>query len=107
MRPEGCSKLSLAVHPVTSSTVACTHARTHRLGKVLGLAGIDFAGHSVRGASVSAAPAAGITISNILGVADWRSESVFSHYYRHTHLKTHHMELTVMSCLDAVVASKL
>ena len=48
------------------------------------LAGIDvsiFSGHSMRGASTSAAAGAGITMNDIMQAADWSSESVFRRFY--------------------------
>ena len=68
---------------MSSATIA------HWLREVLKLAGIDvsiFYGHSVRGASVSAAAGAGITTNDILKAADWSSDSVFRRfYYRPVH----------------------
>ena len=54
------------------------------LREVLRLSGIDvsiFSGHSVRGASTSAAAGAGITTNDILKAADWSSDSVFRRFY--------------------------
>jgi len=54
---------------VTSATVA------HWLCEVLKLAGIDvnvFSGHSVQGASASAAVGAGVTMNDILEAVDQR-----------------------------------
>ena len=48
------------------------------------LAGIDvsiFSGHSVRGASTSAAAGSGVTMTDIMQAADWSSESVFRRFY--------------------------
>ena len=59
------------------------------LKETLRLAGIDvsiFSGHSVRGASTSAAAGAGITMTDIMQAADWSTESVFRRfYYRPSH----------------------
>ena len=56
---------------------------------MLKLAGIDvsiFSGHSVRGASTSAAAGAGVTMNDIMQAADWSTESVFHRfYYRPSH----------------------
>ena len=54
------------------------------LREVLELAGIDastFSGHSVRGASTSAAAGAGVTTNDILKAADWSSDFVFRRFY--------------------------
>ena len=61
---------------------SCTIARW--LKDTLRLAGIDvsiFSGHSVRGASVSAAAGAGVKMSEIMQAADWSTESVFRRFY--------------------------
>ena len=50
---------------------------------MLQLAGIDmgiFSAHSIRGASTSEALRQGISITEILGMADWSQESTFSNY---------------------------
>ena len=63
---------------MTSATIA------RWLREVLKLAGVDvsiFSGHSVRGASTSAAAGAGITTNDILKAADWSSDSVFRRFY--------------------------
>ena len=66
---------------------SCTIARW--LKEMLKLAGIDvsiFSGHSVRGASTSAAAGAGATMNDIMQAADWSTESVFRRfYYRPSH----------------------
>ena len=70
-----------------SHIAPCTIARW--LKEVLKLSGFDtniFTAHSTRSASSSAAADSGVTTSNILKAADWRSESVFKKfYYRPTH----------------------
>ena len=61
-------------NPVTSSTIA----RWLKLG--MESAGIDtsiFKAHSVRSASTSAASMQGVTTEDILGAADWSTESSF------------------------------
>ena len=82
LRPEGTAKLFLAIvkphNPVLSSTIA------RWLRNTLQQAGIDagiFGAHSVRGASSSAAAAAGVTTIDILKAAEWSSESVFRNFY--------------------------
>ena len=82
LRPEGAVKLFVAVvkshNPVSSSSIA------RWLRDTLQQAGIDvgiFGAHSVRGASSSAAAAAGVTINDILKAADWSSESIFRNFY--------------------------
>lgn len=63
---------------VSSSTVA------RWLRKLLEEAGIDtgiFTAHSVRGASASTASNMGVTTNDILGAADWSSNSVFERFY--------------------------
>ena len=65
--------------PVAASTIA------RWLRSVLDRAGIDttiiFKAHSTRGALVSAAANAGITISEIMQSADWSCESTFKRFY--------------------------
>lgn len=63
---------------VTSSTIACW------LKEMLKLTVVDisiFSGHSVRGASTSAAAGAGVTMNEIMQAADWNMESVFQKFY--------------------------
>ena len=65
-------------HPVVSSTVA------RWLKTVLKEAGIDtscFKAHSTRGASTSAAAAAGVTTQDIMKTADWSSATTFANFY--------------------------
>ena len=65
-------------NPVTSSTIA----RWLKLG--MESAGIDtsiFKAHSVRSASTSAASMQGVTTEDILGAADWSTESSFQRFY--------------------------
>ena len=65
-------------NPVTSSTLA------RWIKNMLQLAGIDtgiFSAHSIRGASTSEALRQGISITEILGMADWSQESTFSKFY--------------------------
>jgi len=53
---------------------------------LLWAAGVDistFTSHSVRGASSSAAAGVGMTVNDILKVADWCSESTFKRFYYH------------------------
>ena len=40
-----------------------------------------FSGHSVRGASTSAAAGGGVTMTDIMQAADWSTESVFRRFY--------------------------
>ena len=64
--------------PVCSSTLA------RWLRSLVDKAGIDtsiFKAHSTRDAVASAAPAADITVADILKAADWSSESVFTMFY--------------------------
>ena len=44
---------------------------------MLKLAGSEVSGHSVRGASTSAAAGAGATMNDIMQAANWSTESVF------------------------------
>ena len=65
-------------NPVTSSTLA------RWIKNMLQLAGIDtgiFSAHSIRGASTSEALRQVISITEILGMADWSQESTFSKFY--------------------------
>ena len=65
-------------NPISSSSVA------RWIVNLLNLARIDtdtFKSHSMRSASASAAPSAGITTNQIMDTADWRSESVFERFY--------------------------
>jgi len=65
---------------VTSVTIA------RWLKQLLQAAGVDittFTSHSVRGASSSAAAGAGMTVNDILKVADWCSEFTFKRFYYH------------------------
>ena len=82
LRPKDTTRLFVAVvkphKPVASCTITCW------LRETLKLAGIDvsiFAGHSVRGASTSAAASSGVTMSDIMQAADWSSQSVFRNFY--------------------------
>ena len=62
-------------------------------------AGIDrgtFKANSVRGAATSAAANAGVTMSDILKAADWRSESVFTRFY-YKPVRSGVLEATVLS----------
>ena len=59
---------------------------------MLQLAGIDtriFSDHSIRGASTSEALRQGISITEILGMADWSQESTFSKFYYGPQLTLH------------------
>ncbi|KAI8483743.1 hypothetical protein Bbelb_385350 [Branchiostoma belcheri] len=65
--------------PVGSATLA------RWVKSVLGTAGVDtatFSAHSTRGASTSAAAAAGVSLHSIMKAADWSRESTFLKYYR-------------------------
>ncbi|XP_066305376.1 uncharacterized protein [Branchiostoma lanceolatum] len=65
--------------PVGSTTIA------RWIKTVLELAGVDvstYSAHSTRGASTSAAAAAGVSLTNILKAADWSRESTFQKFYR-------------------------
>ena len=82
LRLEDAVKLFVAVvkphNPVSSSSIA------RWLRDTLQQAGIDvgiFGAQSVRGASSSAAAAAGVTTNDILKVADRSSESFFRNFY--------------------------
>ena len=87
LRPSTTTNLFIALVKPHKAVSSATIARW--LHEVLKLAGIDvsiFSGHSVRGASVSAAAGAGITTNDILKAADWSSDSVFRRfYYRPVH----------------------
>ena len=78
LQPKDVNKLFVAIKKPHQPVASCTIARW--LKETLRLAGIDvsiFSGHSVRGASTSAAAGAGATMNDIMQVADWSSESVF------------------------------
>ncbi|KAI8488042.1 hypothetical protein Bbelb_341600 [Branchiostoma belcheri] len=65
--------------PVGSATLA------RWVKSVLGTVGVDtatFSAHSTRGASTSAATAAGVSLHSIMNAADWSRESTFLKYYR-------------------------
>ena len=65
-------------NPVTSSTLA------RWINNMLQLAGIDtetFSAHSIRGASTSEALKQGVSITEILDMADWSQENTFSKFY--------------------------
>ena len=65
-------------NPVTSSTIA------RWLKQIMESAGVDtsiFKAHSVRSASTSAASMMGVTTEDILGAADWSTESSFQRFY--------------------------
>ena len=68
----------MAIKKPHKPVASCTIARWLKI--TLGLAGIDvsiFSGHSVRGASTSAAAGAGVTMTDIMQAADWNTELVF------------------------------
>ena len=72
----------IAIKKPHQLVASCTVARW--LKETLRLAGIDvfiFSGHSVRGASTSAAAGSGVTMTDIMQAADWSSESVFRRFY--------------------------
>jgi len=82
LRSRGSNNLFIALIKPHKSVSSATIVRWLR--EVLRLAGIDvsiFSGHSVRGASTSAAAGAGITTDDILKAADWSSDSVFRRFY--------------------------
>ena len=60
-----------------------SHSVSRWLSKALRLAGIElgYSGHSTRGASTSAAAAAGLSVELILEVADWASAPTFECFY--------------------------
>ena len=64
--------------PVSSSTIA------RWLKEVIAAAGHpEFAGHSTRGASTTAALQGGVSLADVLATADWTGDSTFlRHYYR-------------------------
>jgi len=65
-------------NPVTSQRIA------HWIKDTLTKAGVDtntFKGHSVRGASTSAAVGKRLHIADVLKTADWSSESTFRQFY--------------------------
>lgn len=84
---EGISQVFLTTQkpfkPAARDTVANWMKRT------LSLAGIDtsvFKAHSTRGASTSKAKEAGVSLADILRVADWSSDTTFNKfYYREAH----------------------
>ena len=68
------------VKPFKEAVKICTIARW--LKEVLrGMSLSNFNAHSTRGASVSAAFDKGLSISDIIRVADWSSDSMFKKYY--------------------------
>ena len=82
LRPHNTNRLFIALVKPHKSVTSATIARWLR--EVLRLSGIDvsiFSGHSVRGASASAAAGVGITTNDILKAADWSSDSVFRRFY--------------------------
>ena len=64
-------------HPVTSATIA------RWLKQVLKEAGVsdEFLAHSTRAKAVSIAFDKGVSVSDIMKMADWSLESVFKKYY--------------------------
>lgn len=67
--------------PVTSQRIA------HWIKDILSEAGVDtrvFKAHSVRGASVSAAKSKGVSIPDILEMADWSRDTTFRKFYYRT-----------------------
>jgi len=86
LRGDSC-KLFVTIKKPHKPVASCTIARW--LKEMLKLAGIDvsiFSGHSVGGASTSAAAGAGATMNDIMQAADWSTESVFRRfYYRPSH----------------------
>ena len=65
-------------NPVSSSTLA------RWIKSLLQLAGIDtslFTAHSLRGAATTEALNQGVSITDILGMADWSQESTFARFY--------------------------
>ena len=51
---------------------------------VLASAGVDtdqFKAHSTRSAAVSAATSAGVSLKDIMTMADWSRETTFTHFY--------------------------
>ena len=82
LRPKDFSKLFMAIKKPHKPVARCTIAQWLKI--TLGLAGIDvsiFSGHSVRGASTSAAAGAGVTMTDIMQAADWNTELVFRRFY--------------------------
>ena len=82
LRPGTTTNLFIALVKPHKAVTSATIARWLR--EVLKLAGIDisiFSGHSVRGASVSAAAGAGVSTNDILKAAYWSSDSVFRRFY--------------------------
>ena len=64
--------------PVTSSTLA------RWIKSLLQLAGVDttiFSAHSLRGAPTTEALNQGVSVQDILGMADWSQESTFTGFY--------------------------
>ena len=88
LRSGDSNRLFVAIKKPHNPVASCAIARW--LKETLRLAGIDvsiFSGHSVmRGASMSAAAGAGVTMTDIMQAADWSTESVFRRfYYRPSH----------------------
>ena len=74
------NKLFLSYVKPNGSVKSCTIARW--LKDILQSAGFgDFRAHSTRGASVSAAYTQGVSVADILAVADWSSDSMFKKFY--------------------------
>ncbi|CAH1248153.1 C16orf58 [Branchiostoma lanceolatum] len=95
--------------PVGSTTIA------RWIKTVLELAGVDvstYSAHSTRGASTSAAAAAGVSLTNILKAADWSRESTFQKFYRREtdmdhinivlHQESSHLDF-IKSCFQAEI----
>lgn len=72
---------------------SCTIARW--LKEVLQSAGLgEFRAHSTRGASVSAAFTQGMSVADIIAVADWSSDSMFKKFYYRPVIQKQNISLT-------------
>ena len=82
--------------PVSSQRMA------HWIKDILTEAGVDtrvFKAHSVRGASVSAAKRNGVSLSDILSMADWSQDSTFRRFYYRTTVSSDYAQ-RVLQCSD-------
>lgn len=75
------STLFISLHKPHRSVTSCTIARW--IKHVLTTAGVHgFGAHSTRSASTSAALEAGLSVKDIMSVADWSHSSTFNKFYK-------------------------
>ncbi|VDI21258.1 Hypothetical predicted protein [Mytilus galloprovincialis] len=88
LRPNECNQLIISFIKPHKPVKSCTIA--HWLKRMLESAGIDtdiFKPHSTRGASTSKANKFGVSIKQIMNIANWRSRGTFEKFY-HKPLET-------------------